>query len=1024
MIESSAASFRDFYSALWGGQVPFDWQEKLAERVCTNSQTPWPEVIALPTAAGKTACIDIAVFALAAEAPRLAPGQPLKSPRRIFFVVDRRVIVDEAYRRAARIAERLRQAEHPILRDVANRLRRLAGGGEPLACYELRGGMYRSDAWAHSPVQPAIIASTVDQLGSRLLFRAYGRFHLAWPIQAGLAGNDALVLLDEAHCAQPFMETLQAVARYRQGADVETQSPFYLTVMSATPPEGPTDIFRDVSAEGRTKGHPLGDRQLASKLAAIVTPTVGDRELAVKVREAEKRLKEAKGGPRRRAAKDLASLRREAVSNLARALAHEAEGLVGDGNLAVVVFCNRVAGARETCRLLRMKHGERVTLLTGRMRPIDKDDIAATRLAVLAADRSMDRRLDGPIFVVATQTLEVGANLDFDVMATECASLDALRQRFGRLNRMGREIGAKAAILVRADQAMKSDDDPVYGAALAETWKWLVGQAGKPKKIDMGIAALEARLTKGEDLQALNAPTLHAPVMLPSHVDCWAQTAPEPIPSPDVGIFLHGPERPSADVQVCWRADLLLEATDDDWLEVLSLCPPSTPECLPVPIGTLRGWLGGDDDAGSEDVDVEGSAQLENVPSHRRERRRRVVQWRGRRDARVVCDPQGLRPGDVVVLPAQHQGWGVLGDLPPGPNGKHVLDWGDRAHLLARRKAVLRLHPSLIATFPECSGVARIRELAVNTSTRLDEDPDSFVRDLKAALKHMATDPAMAGWGWLVTIAGDLAHDAKLQRGLSVHPSGGIILRGSRRLPVAGECLAPSPGDMSDDFSDEDDETASCGARSVGLARHMDGVGVLARRFGEGCGLPASLVDTLELAGRAHDLGKADPRFQAWLRGGDPWARGELLAKSEELPQSRWASRRARARAGYPEGGRHELLSVRLLESAHDCLPNDVAFRELALHLVESHHGHCRPFAPVVFDEKPVSATVEFFGQRLLHSSVTGMERLDSGAAERFWRLTRQHGWWGLAWLEAILRLADHRRSEAEQGEQPQRGRL
>ena len=101
---------------------------------CSISRQPpsdpssWPDAIALPTASGKTACMDVALFALAVQASRLNSGQPITAPRRIFFVVDRRVIVDEAHEGARRLAKNLAQAEGGILKAVADDLRRIAHG--------------------------------------------------------------------------------------------------------------------------------------------------------------------------------------------------------------------------------------------------------------------------------------------------------------------------------------------------------------------------------------------------------------------------------------------------------------------------------------------------------------------------------------------------------------------------------------------------------------------------------------------------------------------------------------------------------------------------------------------------------------------------------------------------------------------------------------------------------------------------------------------------------------------------------
>ena len=1017
--------FAKFFTALWG-KDPFCWQKELAKRVLERENaskdtpgadapwstagaapSPWPEAIALPTASGKTACMDIALFALAVQAPRLDAGQPITAPRRIFFVVDRRVIVDEAYERACCLAAKLAQPTDGILKAVADNLKRIAGslatGSEdepPLAVHALRGGMYRSEAWARNPLQATIVASTVDQVGSRLLFRAYGRGSGTWPIYAGLAANDSLVLLDEAHCAQPFLQTLRAIRRF--GGEKWAEKPlgrrFYPVVMSATPPPGMKDVFRDTSEEGRNPRHPLGRRQLARKPASLRSvPNAG-----------------GSGAP----------------FELSNALAQRASDLLSNGRRAIVVFVNRVATARETHRKLKDEEEVITILLTGRMRPVDKDE-AVRRLydLDLSSDRSTGRDLEKPVIVVATQTLEVGADLDFDGLVTECASLDALRQRFGRLNRMGRDIDTSAVILIRSDQAKPkrgAETDPVYGEALTKTWKWLIGHRNKKGKVDFGIAHLDRVLADEDSLADLNAPSADAPVMLPAHVDCWAQTAPEPRPSPEVAPFLHGPREGAPDVQVCWRADLDLmnEEAQGHAIESLTLCPPSSSEMLPVPIGVFGRWLAGGDSA-DDGADVEGAGGVWTAGGHQEDSNlasRRIVRWRGAGTTRkdITSDPADIRPGDVVVIPTRHPDrWAQLGDLPSEAiETPAALDVGDPAHRLARAKPILRLHPALVDAWPDSvSPKAAAGSLLSDLEQKYEDDPHDIAAAAHALLTELSKVESLPDrWAWLPRTAKELKAEfstvAKLRRGCRLVGAECLVLVGRRRIATLAHQASP--------FSDEDDATASGmshrNGKPVLLRTHLPGVEALAGSHAADCGLRDELTGAIARAGLLHDVGKADPRFQSLLRGGSPWLAGETLAKSAEMPRTRVAWRRAQAASGYPEGGRHELLSVRLAESAPALLPEDEDLRDLVLHLVASHHGHCRPFAPVVVDDDPVSVEYEeLCGHRMHWAGPTGLERLDSGVADRFWRLTRRYGWWGLAWLEALVRLADWRRSEWEE---------
>ena len=109
-----------------------------------------------------------------------------------------------------------------------------------------------------------------------------------------------------------------------------------------------------------------------------------------------------------------------------------------------------------------------------------------------------ERHVNEPLIIVATQTIEAGVDIDLDGLITEAAPLDALRQRFGRLNRAGRPITPFAAILAHREDFGPKADDPVYGDRIGRTWDSAADSVATPNgTVDFGIEAFPRTLMEG-----------------------------------------------------------------------------------------------------------------------------------------------------------------------------------------------------------------------------------------------------------------------------------------------------------------------------------------------------------------------------------------------------------------------------------------------------------------------------------------------------------------------------------------------
>ena len=914
--------FRDVH-----GHDPFPWQQRLTNDVL--ERRAWPTVIDLPTGTGKTAVLDTAVFAMAT--------QPEVTPRRVVFVIDRRIVVDQVCERARRLQSRIQSGSTPVLQRVRERLSTLSDG-EPLGVAALRGGVPVDHEWTQRPDQPWVVVSTVDQFGSRLLFRGYGVRPSMWPIHAGLAGNDCLVILDEVHLSVPFAQTLAQTAALRSGP---LPRRFAIVEMSATPSKDDTQRFELDPDTDLEQCPELHKRVTAAKRATL--DTVSNEEA-------------------------IPNAVLEIIKSVERNNRKSAHAIHSVG-----VIVNRVRTARETHQALA-DAGYATYLITGRMRPLDRISVLDSIGPIV--DPGGNEREHQLSIVVSTQAIEVGADFSFDALVTECAAVDSLRQRFGRLDRRGNYfaragVAASAWIVGVKSVLGTKKPDPIYGDSIRVTWEEL-NRRSKRGPVDVGSMSLR------DFPHGASAPRSQAPLLLETYLDAWTQTSPEPLVGPPIERFLHGmDEDRSTDVAIVWRHDCSPE--------VLRLVPPRQAEYLQVPIGAATSWLSGTAEVDVADVlltyDTVGPAARPT------DGKKKWFRWgRSGEDTEQIA-MSDIRQGDVLIANPD------LGGLSRGtwdPSSSEAIDdLGDQAQLAYGRRATLRLDPDLpnIASPP----------------TPADEaNADLPVRQRIAEwLDDWSADPNHPDW--IRQTVGRLGNDFEvIPVGLSVGERDGYYLLAERHPKTKRTLVDPGAID-----SETDAWSETCTGAT--LCAHLEGVSQRAGDIAKHLGLPVGVEHDLRLAGRIHDLGKVDRRFQLQLAGGDPVTLemlDEPLAKS--LPGAPRVQR-------YPRRMRHELASVALIES-NEAVVQSAHDRDLVLHLVATHHGWARPLPPIIEDPNPRELSYTFEGHSMAANSDLAGSRLALDMADRFWRLVERYGYHGLAWLEAILRLADHQQSAEEAG--------
>lgn len=763
---------------------PFSWQEEVLDHICEHGV--WPERINAPTGSGKSSVVDIHLFANALAAVGAAP----RVPRRLCVTVGRRALVDSQADRAREILKCMKNAladesgEPDILRRVAEALQSFQTRNddkrnEPFEIGHIRGELSNRDLPVTDISACAIIAATPDMYGSRALFRGYGSTKAARPRETALLAMDTVMVLDEAHMNRQLLHTTQRIAELQKrevNLGVPTLQVVETTATPSTEDSDSTTLGVDIEALDSPNDKELHKRVYSHKELVLrpIDKWDGKPGNSPTVNAAVDAIKEFLA-------------RREAGEDSEEA--HTVGCIVNHVRTAIAIkealVKNKV-----------LEKAEEVQLLVGRMRPYDLENLQKkhSKLFTTEGDKSVK-------VVVATQTLEVGIDVDFADLVTELAPASSLAQRFGRVNRLGHRTDSKVVVIEPASgDSVKKDAPPYKAVDLSNAYGWLEALNGTENP-----SVNPAAMVKNPPVQSSTERLLY---QRPEWSDLleFSRTDENPYDEPDLDLWLHD----SLDAETAMGGVIVrdnLPSNTSAAMEILktSYFAPSDQETFPANLKILKEILDYQDEHGVK-------------PRKFLYRQGEISLWQ---DADHGDESnQSLAPGDVLILdtgsvPFTNQNIAVTQrELPskkdeleavPFPEGIKLYVYEKCADREEDFREYLGLSPEEVAELLDAQSADGKKKMIASELSTEAEDGQEVI-------------------AWYA----DVTDDEESVEGSD----------------IAQELVLAAP---------------------VLLDDHQNDVAERTRQLAENLGLAPEFSEALELAAKYHDEGKRDLRFQQML---------------------------------------------------------------------------------------------------------------------------------------------------------------